>query len=147
MLHLPDPDFQPQFYDGVPGKRLMAFIIDTILILLLCVITVVLTAFVGIFVWPILVATISFFYRTLTLASGSATWGMRFAGIEIRTGDGAALDLTQAALHTLGYMISMAIPILQIISIVMMLTGARKQGLTDMVLGTVALNRRAVQHV
>ena len=147
MPHLPDPDLQPQFYDGVPGKRLMAFIIDTILILLLCVITVVLTAFVGIFVWPILVATISFVYRTLTLASGSATWGMRFAGIEIRAADGAALDLMQAALHTLGYLISMAIPILQIISIVMMLTGARKQGLTDMMLGTVALNRRALKHI
>ncbi len=147
MINLPDPDFQPQFYEGVPGKRLLAWIIDTILILLLCVITVVLTAFVGAFVWPILVATISFVYRTLTLASGSATWGMRFAGIEIRAADGAALDPLQAGAHTLGYMVSMAIPILQIISVVMMLTGARKQGLTDMVLGTVALNRRAVLHV
>ncbi|MBI6629992.1 RDD family protein [Pontibaca salina] len=147
MTNLPDPDFQPQFYDGVPGKRLLAWIIDTILILLFCVITVILTAFVGAFVWPILVVSISFVYRTLTLASGSATWGMRFAGVEIRAADGAELDLLQAALHTLGYMISMALPIVQIVSIILMLTGARKQGLTDLVLGTVALNRRAVLHV
>ncbi|MGJ8558402.1 MAG: RDD family protein, partial [Sulfitobacter geojensis] len=42
----------------------------------------------------------------------------------------------------LGYSVSFAIPVLQLISIVLMLTSARRQGLTDMVLGTVALNKR-----
>ncbi|MEO1734456.1 MAG: RDD family protein, partial [Pseudomonadota bacterium] len=39
---------------------------------------------------------------------------------------------------------SFAFPIVQVISVVLMLTNARAQGLTDHVLGTVALARRAV---
>ena len=69
--------------------------------------------------------------------------GMRFAGIELRDAYGARLDLGGALAHTTGYTISLAIPLLQVISVVMMLTGARGQGLTDAFLGTVALNRRA----
>lgn len=143
MFNLPDPDRQPEFYASVPSKRLLAWVIDTVLILLLCMITVVLTAFVGAFVWPLLILVIGFAYRVVTLANGSATWGMRFAGIEFRTADGARFDMPMALAHTTGYTISFAIPILQVISIVMMLTGARGQGLSDAFLGTVALNRRS----
>jgi hypothetical protein len=46
-------------------------------------------------------------------------------------------------LHTLGFTISLTIPILQVLSIVLMLTGERAQGLTDRVMGSVAINRRA----
>lgn len=143
MPNLPDPDRQQQFYSGVNAKRLLAWIIDTVIILLLCLITVILTAFVGAFVWPLLIMVIGFAYRVVTLANGSATWGMRFVGIEIRSADGARLDMPMALAHTAGYTISFAIPILQVISVVMMLTGSRGQGLSDAFLGTVALNRRS----
>ena len=144
MSNLPDPDRQPQFYESVPAKRLIAWLVDTVIILALCLIVVLLTAFVGLFIWPLLVAVIGFAYRTVTLANGSATWGMRFAGIELRDANGARFDLALALAHTAGYTISFVIPILQVISVVMMLTTARGQGLTDTFLGTVALNRRAV---
>jgi hypothetical protein len=144
MLHLPDPDRQPQFYSSVPAKRLLAWIVDMAVILLLSLMTVVLTAFVGAFVWPVLIVVIGFAYRVVTLANASATWGMRFAGIELRQSDGSPFDLGMALAHTTGYTISVAVPVLQVISIVMMLTGARGQGLSDAFLGTVALNRRAV---
>jgi len=85
---------------------------------------------------------LGFAYRTVTIARGSATWGMRLMSIELRTADDAPLDLSAAALHTLGYTVSLALPLLQVISVVMMLGTARRQGLTDMVLGTVCLNRR-----
>ncbi|MBK0326743.1 RDD family protein [Rhodobacteraceae bacterium F11138] len=147
MLHLPDPDRQPQFYAMVPTKRLLAWIIDMVIILLFSLGTVLLTAFVGAFVWPLLVLIIGFAYRVVTLANGSATWGMRFVGIEIRTADGMRLDMPMALAHTAGYTVSIAMPILQVISIVMMLTGARGQGLTDAFLGTVALNRRATANI
>ena len=143
MDHLPDPYRQPQFYDGVAGKRLIAWLIDSLLILLICAGAVLLTAFVGLLIWPLLYLTLGFAYRVVTLANGSATWGMRFAGVEIRDNRGARLDLAQAFAHTLGYTVSFAVPILQVISVVMMLTGARGQGLTDTMLGTVALNRRS----
>lgn len=144
MFHLPDPHTQPHFYEAVPSKRLLAWIADTIVIVLACVVVLPFTAFTGIFFFPILILTIGFAYRVVTLAGGSATWGMRLFAIEFRTAQGERFDLGTAFAHTLGYSVSVALPILQVISIVLMLTTARGQGLTDHVLGTVALNRRAV---
>ncbi|MFC3615077.1 RDD family protein [Lutimaribacter marinistellae] len=143
MAHLPDPAHQPEFYATVPTKRFFAWIFDTVVILLLSLIAVVLTAFVGAFVWPVLYLVVGFIYRTATIANGSATWGMRFVGLELRNAWGQRMDAGQAIAHTAGYTISMAIPVLQVISVIMMLTSSRAQGLTDAVLGTVALNRRA----
>ena len=143
MQHLPDPDRQPQFYDGVTTKRLVAWIIDMILIGGVCFLIGVMTLSVAFFFWPLLVLIIGFFYRIMTLSAGSATLGMRFTGIEFRTAEGALFDGQMALLHTAGYSVSMAIFPLQIISIILMLTGSRGQGLTDNFLGTVALNKRA----
>lgn len=144
MFHLPDPDTQPQFYEGVTSKRLLAWVVDTVLILILCALIVPFTAFTAVFFFPLLVAVVGFIYRVATLANGSATWGMRFAAIELRTAQGEMFDTGTAMAHTAGYTISFAVPILQVVSIIMMLTGARGQGLSDTVLGTVALNRRAL---
>lgn len=143
MRHLPDPDRQAHFYSGVPAKRLFAWIVDSLLIFAICAVLVVLTGFVGLFVWPFLYLAAGFVYRFVTLANGSATWGMRFAGIELRAQDGTRFDGGLAFAHTAGYTLSMAVPILQVISIAMMLTTSRAQGLTDAFLGTVAMNRRA----
>lgn len=134
---------QPQFYSSVPTKRLIAWLIDLVLIVLLCVLALPLTGFLGLFFWPVMLLVLGLAYRVLTLATLSATWGMRFAGVELRDGEGAKFDLSLALAHTFGYTLSFAFPILQVISVVMMLTGARGQGLTDAFLGTVALNRRA----
>ena len=144
MFHLPDPDRQPQFYAAVPAKRLLAWIVDMMIILILTLLTVLMTAFVGAFIWPLLILVIGFGYRVVTLANGSATWGMRFAGIEMRKADGDRFDMPTAIAHTAGYTISISLPFLQVISIVMMLTSARGQGLSDAFLGTVALNRRSI---
>lgn len=143
MSALPDPDYQAEFYSGVAPKRLIAWLVDSLIIFTLCLVTVLLTAFVGIFIWPLLYLVIGFVYRTVTIANGSATWGMRFTGLELRDLSGRRLDAGQAALHTAGYSISLAIPVLQVISVIMMLTTARGQGLSDALLGTVMLNRRS----
>ncbi len=143
MSHLPDPFRQPQFYSAVAGKRLVAWLVDLVVTLALCIVVLPLTGFLGLFFWPVMLLAIGFAYRVVTLANGSATWGMRFAGIELRDARGARFDLSLALAHTFGYSVSFAFPLLQVISVVMMLTGARGQGLTDAFLGTVALNRRA----
>ncbi|MEL6451314.1 MAG: RDD family protein [Pseudomonadota bacterium] len=142
-MHLADPVTQPQFYRDVAAKRLVAWVIDTVLVLVICVIIVPFTAFVAAFFFVGLMAIVGFLYRIITLTAGSATWGMRLMAIEFRDASGARLDLGQAFLHTLGYTLSWAFTPLQLISIVLMATSARGQGLTDMVLGTAALNRRA----
>ncbi|NVK16300.1 MAG: RDD family protein [Rhodobacteraceae bacterium] len=143
MTALPDPDYQAEFYASVPAKRLIAWIVDSILIFGLSAGAVVLTAFTGLFIWPLLYLAVGFAYRTVTIANGSATWGMRFAGIELRDGEGRRMDSGMAALHTAGYSLSLALPVLQVISVILMLTSSRGQGLTDHFLGTVMLNRRA----
>ncbi|MEP2716339.1 RDD family protein [Pseudophaeobacter sp.] len=142
MTALPDPDYQAEFYDSVALKRLVAWVIDSILIVGLCLLTVLFTAFLGLFIWPLLYLVIGFVYRTVSIANGSATLGMRFAGIELRDLSGRRLDTSQATLHTAGFTLSLAIPVLQVISIIMMLTTSRGQGLTDALLGTVVINKR-----
>jgi uncharacterized RDD family membrane protein YckC len=139
----PDPDMQPQFYDGVPSKRLLAWVVDTLVITALTVAVVPFTAFVGLFFLPFLYLVLGFSYRVVTLSRGSATLGMRLMAIEMRDRDDEPFDLPTAFLHTLGYTVSLAMPLLQLISVVLMLSTERRQGLSDLVLGTVALNRRA----
>ena len=140
---IPDPYHQPEFYADVPVKRLLAWVVDSLLIAALVALIIPFTAFVGLFFLPVLFLILGFLYRWITIAGGSATWGMRLMAIELRDGYGRRFDSATALLHTLGYTISLAFPLLQIISIGLMLTGSRKQGLTDHMLGTVAINRRA----
>ena len=142
-MQLADPITQPQFYRDVAAKRFLAWVIDTIIIILVSLLIVPFTAFVAAFFFLGLMAVVGFMYRVITLATGSATWGMRIMAIEIRDPHGAQLDLGQAFLHTAGYTVSWAITPLQLISMVLMATSNRGQGLTDVVLGTAAINRKA----
>jgi uncharacterized RDD family membrane protein YckC len=141
--HTPDPVTQPEFYADVPVKRLIAWVVDTILVVVLCLLILPFTAFTGIFFFPFLMLVVGFVYRVLTIAGGSATWGMRLVAIEFRTASGQRFDLPMAFLHTLGFSLSCAFFLVQIASMIFMLTTPRAQGVTDHLLGTVAINRRA----
>lgn len=140
---LPDPETQPTFYADVPAKRFIAWVIDMVLIAILCALILPFTAFTGIFFFPFLMLITGFIYRVLTLAGGSATWGMRVVGIELRAQTGDRFDFGAALLHTIGYSISFAVPLLQLLSIILMLASRKKQGLTDHLMGSVAINRAA----
>ena len=142
MTQTPDPDTQPEFYDGVPTKRLLAWVLDMIVIIGMCLLILPFTAFTGIFFFPFLMLVVGFIYRVITLTTGSATWGMRLMGMELRDLRDRPFDFATAFFHTLGYSLSWAMAPLQLISIVLMCVSARKQGLSDMVLGSVAVNRR-----
>lgn len=141
--HIPDPVTQPEFYADVPVKRLIAWLVDTLIVVVICLLILPFTAFTGIFFFPFLMLVVGFAYRVATIARGSATWGMRLVAIEFRTLSGQRFDLTTAFLHTLAFTLSCAFFVVQIASIVFMLTTPRAQGLTDHLLGTVAMNRRA----
>ncbi|WP_367273361.1 RDD family protein [Marivita sp.] len=141
--NLPDPMVQPEFYDSVTIKRGLAWVIDAALILGLVIPIVVMTLFIALWFLPLLFFVVGFAYRVATITGGSATWGMRLMSIEFRDSRGEHFDFSQAFMHTLGYTVSMSIFPLQLISIAMMFVTERGQGLTDMLLGTVAINRRA----
>lgn len=138
---LPDPDRQAEFYTSIPAKRLFAWIADVILVTILTFLVGVFTLGIGWLLFPIFYAVIDFTYRWLTLRSGSATLGMRLMSVEIRNGAGQRLDSGEAALHTLAYMVCAAFALPQLISILMIAIGPRKQGLHDLFLGTAAINR------
>lgn len=140
---LPDPDTQAEFYADVPTKRAIAWVIDTLLILAIVVLLSLVTVGIGFFFFGFLMLAVSFVYRVVTLANSSATPGMRMTAIEFRNHRGERFDLTTAVLHTLGFSVSIAMVLPQIASIILMLTTPRGQGLSDMLLGTAAVNRNA----
>ena len=92
-MHLADPVTQPQFYRDVAGKRLLAWIVDTVLITLICLLIVPFTAFIALFFFLGLMAVVGFVYRVMTLTGGSATLGMRLFAIEFRDREGRRFDL------------------------------------------------------
>ena len=140
---LPDPELHAQFYADVPAKRFFAWVIDSVLIALLTLVAVPFTAFTALFYLPVLWLLVGVAYRIVTLTRGSATPGMSLMAIEFRTHRGERLDLTTATLHTLLYSVFIGVMVLQVVSIVLMLTTPRRQGLHDHLLGTAAINRAA----
>ena len=139
---LPDPEYHAEFYADIPAKRLLAWIIDTCLIAALAFLLTFLGFLIPLLFLPLLFAVVGFLYRWSTIASRSATPGMRIMAIELLNRDGRPFDGATAFLHTAGYTFSVVTVPLQLISIVMMLMTARRQGLTDTILGTAAVNRR-----
>ena len=147
MAGLPDPELDRQFYEGVPARRLVAWFVDVALVLLvgvpLAVLFGVFTLGFGFALFPFLVAATGFLYRVATIAGGSATWGMRFVGIELRRGDGSRFDLVTAALHTGIYMVCISTIALQAISCLTIVGTRYRQSLADIILGTTAINSPA----
>lgn len=140
---LPAPETHPDLYADTVSKRFFAWVIDVVLVAIVTAAVLPFTAFIGLFFLPLLYAALSFLYRWWSLSARSATPGMRMTSIELRSRDGSRLDTATAFLHTAGYFVSIAVFPLQLVSIVLMLMSGRKQGLTDHVLGTVAINRTA----
>lgn len=147
MPGLPDPDRDPQFYDGIRGRRLVAWFVDVAIVLLagvpVAILFGLLTLGFGFALFPLIVAGIGFLYRTATLAGGSATWGMRLMGIEFRRHDGTRLDPTTALLHTTIYAASLFFVFPQILSCATILATRYRQSVADIVLRTTAINRPA----
>lgn len=140
---LPDPERHAAFYAGVPARRAWAFGIDLVATALLTALIVPFTAFVALFFLPLVWLVVGFLYRWVTLARGSATPGMWLMAIEFRAADGGRLDGATAFLHTLGFTMSWAFVLPQLGSMALMAVHPRGQGLTDLVLGTVAIRRAA----
>ncbi|WP_299134284.1 RDD family protein [uncultured Amaricoccus sp.] len=147
LAGLPDPEMDRQFYEGVPARRLAAWMIDLLITLLVGVPAAVMfglmTLGFGFALFPFLVATVGFVYRVATIAGGSATWGMRAMGIELRRADGSRFDFATAIMHTALYTISFGVVVLQIVSCVSMVASRYGQGLPDVILRTTAINRPA----
>ncbi|MEO0990782.1 MAG: RDD family protein [Pseudomonadota bacterium] len=140
---LPDPETHDAFYADLPTKRLLAWVVDSLAIALLTLLLLPLTLFTAFFFLPFFWLLVGLAYRIVTLTNRSATPGMRMMSVEIRQGDGSALDLGTATVHTILYALFSGFFLIQLVSIVLMLTTERRQGLPDMILGTSAINLSA----
>jgi uncharacterized RDD family membrane protein YckC len=141
--HLPDPKTQPEFYESVVTKRLLAWVLDISMIACIIVPIFFFTLGLAFLIAAPLWLVISFLYRWATLSNRSATLGMRVMSIELRSARGQRLDGGTAFIHTLGYLLSSGMFLVQLVSIACMLASRRGQSLTDLALGTVMLNQRA----
>lgn len=136
----PDPEKHPEFYEDVGIKRLMAWFIDNIIIGLLVAVIGLLTLTLAFWIWPIAYLVVGFCYRVITLATGSATWGMRIVGMEFRNRRGDRFNSGDALVHTLGYTVALTFFITQVVNVILIATTAKGQALHDYIVGSVAIN-------
>ncbi len=146
-----DPSVEPDLYDGILAKRVVAFFIDAILVVALMIpasLMVFLLGFITLglawLVFPVLFALVGLAYIALTLGGpGSSTIGMRLAGVELRTWSGHRMFPLLAIMHALAFWFSIGL-LTPLVLLVGLLT-YRKQLLHDLLLGVVALNAEALR--
>src|SRR5512135_822487 len=144
--HAYDPVRQPQLFDGVIFKRVVAFIIDAIIISVLTAAAYVVVALLGIITlglaWLLLglvFPAVGLGYNAVTIGGkNSATLGQRMMGLEVRMWYGGKVTPLVAAFHALLFWFSVVVfcPIL-----LWALFDARKRCLHDILAGVVFINR------
>ncbi len=143
-----DPERNRELFDGILSKRIVAFIIDAILIVLLMIPAALMVLVLGFItlgiawlLFPPLFAIVALGYCALTLGgAASATPGMRFVGVEMRTWNGQKMFPLLAVMHALIFWFSIGI-LTPLVLLVGLFTW-RRQLLHDLLLGVVALNAR-----
>ena len=147
--HAYDPLTQPELFSGVMSKRVLAFLIDLIVItvpVVLGCLFIFLLGFVTFFLgwtlfWLVSPATVvwAIFYYGATLGGPrSATIGMRVMEIELRTWYGAPGYFVLGAMHAVLFWVS--ISFLTPFIVLVGLFNGRRRLLHDIVLGTVVIN-------
>ena len=147
--HAYDPDLNPELFDGVLARRVIAFIIDFVLI----AVPVLLTS-MFIFVFGIVTLGLGFAlywllppasviwaltYFGLTLGSASsATVGMRVMDLQMRTWYGAPAYFVLGAVHAIVFWITVSFltPLILLVGFF----NDRRRLLHDILVGTVVIN-------
>jgi len=140
-MSLPHPYDDPAFYDHLVTKRFLAWCIDLVITLVLVMIPLILSAFLLVFVFPLVWSAVAVAYRTVMLTRYGATLGMMVAAIKLRHLDAERPDAMICLWHSVIYAASMVFVFPQIGSVVLMLTTPYKQGLNDWLLSTTLVNR------
>ncbi|MBO0142327.1 RDD family protein [Agrobacterium sp. Ap1] len=130
-------------YSGVLSRRVFAFILDYLIVLLLCIPAAVIVFFLGIItlglgfmLYPALFVIVALLYFGMTLGGPSqASPGMRAMGITLMRTDGRRLDFMTAMVHTVLFWLinSILTPLILLVG----LFTERSRLVHDMLLGTV----------
>jgi uncharacterized RDD family membrane protein YckC len=150
--HAFDPTTSPELFEGVLARRVLAFFIDVILIVIPVV-------FAGLFIFvfglvtfglgwalywllsPAAVIWALVYYGTTFGGPASATIGMRVMDLEMRTWYGAPMYFLLGAVHAIVFWITVSAltPLILLIG----LFNERRRLLHDMLVGTVVINNEA----
>jgi uncharacterized RDD family membrane protein YckC len=144
--HAFNPVIEPRLFDGVIRKRLVAFIVDAIIILVLTAIAYVVVALLGIItlglawlLFGLVFPAVGLGYNAVTIGGpNSATVGQRMMGLEVRMWYGGKVTPLVAAFHALLFWFSLVVfcPIL-----LWAFFDPRKRCLHDILAGVVVINR------
>ena len=148
--HAYDPVTQPQLFDGVIGRRTIAFVVDAIIILVLTAIAAlavlvlgVITLGLGWLLLPIVFPVVGLGYNAITIGGpNSATVGQRLMGLEVRMWFGGKVTPLIAAFHALLFWVSLYTLVLWLINVLWAFFDSRKRCLHDIFAGVLVINRR-----
>lgn len=142
-------DWSRSAFDGIITARALAYIADIAVLLVIFLAATVIFGILGVLtfglLWPgaALSPLITLAYFTLTLGGPhSATPGMRWQGIELRTWDGRRPGYIQAAVQTILFYITVGVS--WAIVLIVPFFNERRRGLHDFLCGTVVVRRDAV---
>ena len=149
-MGVPDPQTDPQFYDGVPLRRLIAFVLDTLVIVILWFVVLVLvfaisaaTMGLALPVGILMLACTGLIYRWIMLWQRSATLGMMAVGVEVRDAQGEKCSPGIAFLHSIAFLVTLYFLPLAIIGWILMASSPHRRTMHDLMLGAVVINRPA----
>ena len=147
--HAFDPWLQPELFRGVLTRRVIAFLIDLIVLSIPIVLAIMFIAVFGVVTlglgwalfWLVSPASIIWalvYYGASLGGPHSATLGMRVMDLELRTWYGAPGYFVLGAMHAVLFWIS--ISVLSPLVLLVGLFNGRRRLLHDVVLGTVVIN-------
>ncbi len=144
-----EPADNPQLYEGVVTRRVMAFGIDLVVVVLLTTLVYVMTFFLGFLTFGLawlafglIYPGVALLYAGLTLSGPrAATIGMRFMDIHMITWSGRRVDFMLGVMHALGFYLSVVA--LTPFSLAVALFEPRGRLVHDLVLGTMIVNSQA----
>lgn len=140
-MTLPDPATHPEVYQDLIAKRLLAWLVDALVIIALVAVAVLATVLVALFFLPVVAIAVSIAYRWIMLSRYGATLGMMLAAIHLRHLDGRTPDPVVAFWHASIFSLGIFFVVPQVVSVALMFTTAHRQGLNDVILGTTLINR------
>lgn len=149
----PDPISYFELYRGVAWKRVVAYMIDVVMIAFIMLFALLVFGFIGVLTFgmlgPLLIvifALIPFCYHMLFLSGPRhATIGMRVLGLEMRSVTAGYPDQVQAAVQTMLFYVSVSIT--GFLILLWALFDSRRRCLHDIVAGTYVVNRAAAMAV
>jgi uncharacterized RDD family membrane protein YckC len=150
--HAYDPATQPEYFEGVLSRRVVAFLIDMAVLAIAMTAVVVIIAIFGLvtlgigwllffLISPIFVVLAIVYFGSTLGSPASATLGMRAMDLEMRLWYGAPMYFLLAAVHVIMFWISISVftPLILVVG----LFNPRKRLLHDLICGTVVVNNEA----